>query len=256
MPSDSTQKTLLVAVVLCLVCSVIVSTAAVALKPRQERNRALDRQKNILEVAGLLEEGKSTRALFEQIDTRIVDLETGAYVGDIDPQRFDQRQAAKDPERNVRIPRDEDIANIKQHARYAKIYIVEENGAMDRVVLPVHGQGLWSTLYGFVAVEEDGNTIAGLKFYEHAETPGLGGEIDNPKWRRQWAGKLIYGEADQPRIEVVRANVDVEKPEAKYQVDGIAGATLTSRGVMNLLRYWFSDQGFGPYLERLRSEGG
>ena len=244
------------ALLLCLVCSVIVSTAAVALKPIQLKNKSLDKKRNILQVAGLYQEGKSIESLFQQVEAKVVDLASGEYATDVQPGTYDQRKAAKDPMQNVVIPVKEDIAHIKQRAKNATVYLVKEQETIRYFILPVHGYGLWSTLYGFVVLEKDANTIYGLQFYEHAETPGLGGEVDNPSWRAKWPGKLVYASSGIPNIEVVRGAVDTSRPEAIYQVDGLAGATLTSRGVSDLLRYWLSDQGFGPYLQKARSRLG
>jgi len=253
LPNDSTAKTILVALLLCFVCSIIVSSAAVALKPFQLKNKSLDKKRNILQVAGLYQEGQSIENLFQQVEPKVVDLATGEYTEDILPSEFDQRQAAKDPSRNVRIPSDQDIAHIKQRAQYATVYLVKEQEDIKFFILPAHGYGLWSTLYGFVVLQEDANTIYGLQFYEHAETPGLGGEVDNPTWRAQWSGKVVYDGNGIPNIEVVRGAVDATKAESIHQVDGLAGATLTSRGVTNLLRYWLSQDGFGPYLQKVRT---
>jgi len=254
LPNDSTAKTILVALLLCFVCSIIVSSAAVALKPFQLKNKSLDKKRNILQVAGLYQEGQSIETLFQQVEPKVVDLATGEYADDILPEEFDQRQAAKDPLRNVRIPSDHDIAHIKQRAKYATVYLVKEHEDIKFLILPVHGYGLWSTLYGFVVLQEDANTIHGLQFYEHAETPGLGGEVNNPNWRAKWSGKLAYDAQGTPNIEVVRGSVDPSKRESIHQVDGLAGATLTSRGVTYLLRYWLSQDGFGPYLQKIRSQ--
>lgn len=255
LPNDSTTKTLVVAVGLCLACAVLVSTAAVALKPIQQKNKALDRKSNILSVAGLLHDtNKSVEQLYEEkIEPRVIDLATGEYVSDVDPASYDQRAASKDPARSVTLTKAQDIASIKRRAKYASVYLVKDGDQVKNVILPVHGYGLWSTLYGFLSVETDGNTIQGLSFYEHAETPGLGGEVDNPKWKALWHGKKIYDESGKLQITLVKGNVDTSKPGAEYKVDALAGATLTSRGVTNLMHYWLSDQGFGPYLTKLRA---
>ncbi len=152
------------------------------------------------------------------------------------------------------LPGDRDIASIKRREKYAKVYLVEHNGVVETIILPVHGYGLWSTLYGFVALNKDANTVAGFGFYEHGETPGLGGEVDNPKWKGQWPGKKIYdlGESQTPKISLVKGSVDVSKPGAEYKIDGLSGATLTSRGVTNLLHFWLGDNGFQKYLNRVR----
>lgn len=252
MDNDSRRKTLFVALVLCLVCSIIVAGAAVLLRPIQNANQALDRKRNILEVAGLMEQGRNVDELFKKIETRIVDLASGTYTDAVDPATYDARKAAQDPALSQPVPPDEDIASIKTRADYMPVYLVKDGDAIKTVILPVSGYGLWSTLYGFLALDSDGNTIQGLKFYEHAETPGLGGEVDNPRWRNLWPGKKIYDAEQKPLIEVVKGSVDPQTANAEYKVDGLAGATLTSRGVTNMLHFWLGEQGYAPYLARLR----
>lgn len=253
---DSVANTLIVAISLSLVASVLVATAAIFLKPVQERNEALYKQQIILDVAGLYAPGADIDALFESIDTKLVDLGSGEYTDAMDPQTFDELAAAKDGELGTSIPADADIANIRQRARYAPVYLVRDGNEISQVILPVYGAGLWSTMRGFLALSTDGNTVQGLRFYEHAETPGLGDQIDKPVWRSQWPGKKLYDDDDELRIEVVRGLADPNNTLAMHQVDGLAGATLTGRGVMNLVRYWTGPDAFGPYLEKLRSEAG
>ncbi len=253
LPNNDPRKTLFVAFVLCLVCSVLVSGAAVVLRPLQEANRALDRKRNVLEAAKLLSGETAVDELFRRIDSRVVDLRSGEFATGVAAETYDQRAAARDPERSTAVPGDRDVASIGRRADYATVYLVRDGDAIATVVLPVHGYGLWSTMYGFLALDGDLNTIVGLGFYEHAETPGLGGEIDNAGWLRKWEGKLAYDEDGVPRIEVVKGSVDPKAIAARHQVDGLAGATLTSRGVTELLRYWLGDDGFGPFLAKLKS---
>jgi len=253
--NETIGKTLLVAVILCLVCSLVVSTAAVTLRPLQTANKVLDMKRNILLAAGLLEEGVDVDFAFEQVQPRLVDLATGAYVEDADPARHDPRAAARDPDLSVAIPPHEDLAGIRRRARYATVYLVEYSGGLRSVILPVYGAGLYSTLYGFIALAGDGNRVQGVRFYEHGETPGLGGEIDNPRWLAKWTGKQLADAKGQLRISVVKGGVAPDSPEARYQVDAISGATITSRGVSNLMRYWLGEQGFGPFLAKFRSQG-
>jgi len=255
MPNDSTRKTLIVALALCLVCSILVSTAAVKLQPLQQRNQELDRKKIILEVAGLLKPGVSIDELFKQVEPKVVDLSTGEYVDTMDPNQYDQRQAAKDPEMSVKIPSDRDIAQIRRRAKYAVVYLVKEEGQTKLILLPVHGYGLWSTMYAYIALKRDANTIFGLRFYEQGETAGLGAEIDNPRWRNNWTGKVVYGEAEKPQIRVIKGTVAPGDPEAKFKIDGLAGATLTANGVTNLIHYWLGPEGFGTYLKKFRPAG-
>jgi Na+-transporting NADH:ubiquinone oxidoreductase subunit C len=252
MPNERPVKTIAVAVVLCLVCSVVVSSAAVLLKPLQQLNQARAVKTEILKVAGLWEEGKDVDQLFEQIDTRIVNLADGSYMENMDPRAYDQRKAARDPAQNLVIPPDQDIARIKTRARYATVYQVKEGSNLELVILPVHGYGLWSTMYGFLALDGDGHTIQGITFYEHAETAGLGSEIENPAWRKTWIGKKILDETGKVRFQLVKGGVDPASPDARYQVDGLSGATLTADGVTHMMQYWLSDQGFGPYLAKLQ----
>ena len=254
MPNETPQKMLIVAVSLCLVCSVLVSSAAVFLKPLQERNKALDMKKNILAAAGLLEEGADVDQLFQGVEPRVVDLATGQYVDSVDAKTYDQRAAAKDPNQGLAIPSDEDIAKIRRRAKYGLVYLVPDGGSgrLRYIILPVHGKGLWSTMYGFIALKGDANTVAGITFYQQGETAGLGAEVSNPVWNAKWGGKQVYGEEGTPKIQVIKGTVDPGHPNAAYQVDGIAGATLTSRGVTHLMRYWLGPDGYGPYLSRIR----
>jgi len=270
--NDSLEKTIAIAVALCLVCAVLVSFSAVALKSLQVHNKELDMKKNILDVAGLLQEGSDIDSEFsDKIEAKVVNLETGDYVEDMNAAEYDQRKAAKDPAQSVAIPKDKDIAHIRIKAKYAKVYLVKESGAIKSIILPVNGYGLWSTLYGFLSLDADGQTVQSINFYDQQETPGLGGEVVNPKWRELWKGKKVYAESDQPSAEkgliesaemgepalsLIKGVVDNTKPGSQYQVDGLAGASLTSTGVTNLVRYWMSNEGFAPYLAKVRTVKG
>lgn len=251
--NDSIKKTLIVAFSLCIVCSVVVSTAAVVLKPAQEANKALDRKRNILAAAGMLQEGMSVEEQFGQVTARVVDLRTGQFSEDVSPDNYDQRKAAKDPKASERLNADQDIAKISRREDYAIVYLVEDSaGAIEKIILPVHGYGLWSTLYGFIALEADGNTVAGLGFFEHGETPGLGGEVDNPRWKAFWPGKQVYRDG-QVEIGLIKGSVDPNNANAAWQIDGLAGATLTANGVTNLVQFWLGENGFQPFLNNLKS---
>ncbi|MEE9397895.1 MAG: Na(+)-translocating NADH-quinone reductase subunit C [Methylococcales bacterium] len=259
LPNDSIEKTIAIAVAICLVGAVFVSVSAVALKPLQVANKELDMKRNILSVVDLLEDGATSDEIdeaFQQFETKIVDLATGDYIDDIDVAAYDQRKAAKAPDQHVMIDRADDLAKIKTRANYAKVYLLKEGDEINAVILPVHGYGLWSTMYGFLAVEGDGQTVIGINFYDQAETPGLGGEIVNPNWRALWKGKEVYNENGEPVLGLIKGTVDTSRDEAVNQVDGLAGATLTSVGVTNLVRYWMSSQGFSPYLEKIKSNEG
>ncbi len=248
-PPDNVGKTVTVALGLCLVASMVVSAAAVSLRPLQEENAALDKQVNIVQVAGKYEDGMDVAKAFEAFEPHVLDLETGEFTEEFDAATFDDRAAADDPELSVALT--DDPAGIGRQSKYVTVYLLRnDDGSLDKVILPVYGYGLWSTLYGFIAVEEDGNTIYGLQFYEQAETPGLGAEVDNPRWKALWRGKKLRTEDGKLAITVAKT----APPEGQdYFVDALSGATLTSRGVDNLVHFWMSERGFEPFLERVKA---
>jgi Na+-transporting NADH:ubiquinone oxidoreductase subunit C len=274
LPNESFQKTLAIAFALCLAGAVLVSGSAVTLKPLQESNKSKDEKVNILEVAGLLEDGTDIESTFKNIETKIVDLSTGEYSDSIDPKTYDQWKAAKDPALSEAIPPEQDIASIKRKPKYAKVYLVKQDGQLKSIILPINGYGLWSTMYGFIALQADAQTVIGLNLYDQAETPGLGGEVVNPKWKALWKGKKVYNftgkelhesnlsekgqsiEIGEVALGLVKGSVDPSKPGSEYQVDALAGATLTSRGVSNLVQYWMGKEGYGLYLAKVRSGRG
>ncbi len=248
---------LIFAAIICVACAIVVSSSAVTLRDRQHENQMLDMQRNVLVAAGLAGTDESLTAeeiaeRFAPIRQVVIDRRTGE-ASDTDPLGFDGRLAAADPDTSEEAPPNN--AGLMRVADEALVY--ELNGAdgeLDLVVLPVHGLGLWGILYGFVAIDADLETIRGLTYYEHKETPGLGGEVDNPRWKALWDGRKAFGPDGTPEIQVIKglAGPVADDP---YRVDGLAGATMTSRGVTNMLRFWLDEQGFGPYIERLRRDG-
>lgn len=249
LPTDSIPKTVFVAVALCLVASMVVSAAAVALRPLQEVNKLADKQINILQVAGMYEPGVDVVEAFGVFEPHVVELSTGTFADQFDASTFDDRAAASDPELSVALA--DDPASIGRQSKYVTVYILRDDaGAIDKVIMPIYGYGLWSTLYGFIAMEENGNDIYGLQFYEHAETPGLGAEVDNPRWKALWPGKKLADDDGTLQITVAKtpppAGVD-------YHVDALAGATLTSVGVNNLVRFWMGETGYAAFLTKLQS---
>lgn len=251
LPNESFEKTLAVAFWLCLICAVLVSFAAVALKPLQESNKAADMKRNLLEVVGLWEDGLDLDQAFKRFEIRVVDLATGEFAEEIDPSTYDMRKAVKDPNLSESLPREKDIAQIKRKPNYATVYLLREDGGqVQAIILPVSGYGLWSTMYGFLALESDCNTVIGINFYDQGETPGLGGEVVNPDWRALWKGKKVYDESGAPVLRLVKGTVSPDQEGADHMVDGLAGATLTSNGVSNLIRFWLSEDGYKPFLDK------
>ncbi|QTL33830.1 MULTISPECIES: Na(+)-translocating NADH-quinone reductase subunit C [Pseudoalteromonas] len=239
--NESIGKTLGVVVGLCLVCAVVVSFAAVQLRPLQQANKIEDVQRNILAAAGVENVENVSETYNQVIDARVVDMNTGEFV-DTDPNSFDFTMTKFDAERSVALPKEEDVAGIQRMTTESPVYLAKNsNGKYESVILPIQGYGLWGIMYGFVALDLDGETIQAIKFYQHTETAGLGGEIQNPKWTATWEGKKLP-------IDVVKgtAGNDVHK------VDGLSGATLTSNGVENTFKFWTGDDAFGPFLAKVR----
>lgn len=245
---DSVIGTLIVVVLISLVCSVIVAGSAVSLKPLQEEQKLLDKQKNILSVAGLLDKGGNIKQIYaERIEPRLVDLNTGDFVAA--QENFDAKNAAKDPEQSIALSDEQDKAKIRRRANYAEVYLVKNSdNKVSQVVLPIYGTGLWSVMYGFISVQPNGNTIDGITYYDQGETPGLGGEIENPKWQAQFAGKTIFDDQGKVALHVSKAG----SADTVHGIDALSGATLTSSGVNNTFQFWFGPKGFGPFLQKLR----
>ncbi|TWU66074.1 MULTISPECIES: Na(+)-translocating NADH-quinone reductase subunit C [Crateriforma] len=260
---DSIGNTILVALVLCVVCSLAVSAAAVVLRPIQAKNKQLDQQRNILDATGLAmgEYGKpasqlsaeKVAELYEWISEKLVNLEDGSYNTEIDPETYDPREVVDDKARSVEVVAEDYNPGIGRREKVAKVFFVKRPGEdrIRQIVLPVYGKGLWSTMYGYLAMKSDLETIQGLTFYEHGETPGLGGEVDNPRWKQQWEGKLLFDDSGQPAAKVSKGPAPPGNP---YSVDGLSGATITSNGVTNLINYWAGDDGYGPFMKKLRTE--
>lgn len=247
------------AVSVCLVCALFVAGSAVGLKDRQDANILLDRQKKVLTVAGLMQDGEIlTReeivSIFESsIQQKVIDLKTGEVNLEIDGSSFDQRAAVGDPDTSFPAPSNR--AKVRRLPNHALVFEVIERGELTALILPIEGYGLWGTLYGYIALAPDARTIIGITFYKHKETPGLGGEVDNPRWKALWSGRLAFDDRWNPAIGV-KKGVAGSVEEDPYNVDGLSGATITSRGVTSLVRFWLGDNGFGPYLANYRAQIG
>ncbi len=237
----------------CVVSAVCVSLTAVMLKPRQEVNAAQDKMRNVLVAAGLAADGESLTS--DEIESRfapirqvVIDLETGAET-DVDPVGFDQLKAAADPATSRPAP--ENRAKVRRLPNQALVYRLEEGGDLQLLIIPIEGKGLWSTLYGFLSLDSDLSTIRGITFYKHGETPGLGGEVDNPNWKALWNDRQAFDTNGQVDIAVIKGRAGPVS-EDPHRVDGLSGATLTSKGVSALVQFWLGENGFGPYINKAR----
>ena len=258
MAKESFFKPFYSVLILAFVCSFLVSIASVGLRPRQEANRALERKKNILLAAGLFQENKDIDKLFSVIESRIINLATGEFVPEsqMSVQDFDQLASTNDKNLSRPLSKDEDTAGLRRLEKYSMVYLISDNSGLSQVVLPIRGKGLWSTMYGYVSLDGDLRTIKGLAFYEHGETPGLGGEIENPAWLAGWHEKKVFDDQGNIALDVVKGSSKAKGEAAAYKIDGLSGATLTGDGVERLFHFWFDKQGFKPFLNRLAQEDG
>lgn len=256
---DSPLKALIVVVAVALVCSVLVSAASITLKPIKLLNQKLERGRHIVALTGLvpadsaLSDDDILRAV-QQLDIRVMDIDTGEFDDSIDPERFDARAAANDPELSVAIPADDDLARLGRRPRHALVYLVWDGDALKRVILPIHGQGMWSTLYGMLALEYDLNTIGAVTFYEQAETAGLGDQITSPEWQAKWRGRQLFNRRGEVLFKVAPGPVDESASAAVHQVDAISGATVTAVAVTRLIEFWFGPSGYRPFLNKLKQQ--
>ncbi len=250
---ETPARTLFITLILCIVCSVLVSFSAVYLKPIQEKNKQLDIKKNLLMVTKLIcclnISEKLVDEAYQNIETKVVDLATGLYIDQFNPSDFDQAKAARDPEQSKLIDADLDIAGIKKRENFSKVYFIKNSGKIDQIVFPVYGKGLWSTMYGFLALAPDLSTIKGISFYSHGETPGLGGEIENPSWKKLWIDKKIFDDDFKVVFDIAKGKVPKGGGNIDSKIDGISGATLTGNGVENTIHYWFGMDGFLKFIK-------
>ncbi len=259
MNKDSPQYAFLVVLITALVCSSLVSAAVVVLRPIQLNNQMLDRSRNIMQLTGLLPsdgalEDEDMLKLYKTLDVRIIDIDAASYDGEIDPVTFNSRQVLNDPDLSIAIPADQDQASLGRRSRFEPIYMVWNEDSLDRVILPVQGSGMWSMLYGYIALEADLNTISGMTFYEQNETPGLGDQITHGHWLEQWKGRQIYDFEGNPRFRINQGVVTPDAATAQYEVDALTGATVTGDAVTSMVHYWFGPHGYQAFLLAMREQ--
>ncbi len=256
MQRNSAVYTLLFTFAVCALCSVLVSGTYVALGEIQRSNAAIARMGQILVLAGLADEAEELdryeiRERFTAIRPLAVDLAAGAVDPEVDVERFDQREAAQDPATSRLAPRND--AGVRRLPDHALVYeIRDEAGAVRQVLVPIHGQGYGGQIFGFLALAPDLNTVQDILFYEHQETPGLGGRITRDSWRANWPGRRIFDDSGEVALRLVRRPPPAD--EAPFEVDAVSRATVTTRGVENMIRFWLGPEGFGPFLARWRTE--
>lgn len=230
----SNFKVVRFAVIVCLACSVVVSAAALGLRERQDANLLLDIRKNILKSVGLYDAAMSkdeVNALFEE---RLEGL-------------------VLDADGNVIEGRDPMTVDVEREPDLRRLYRVAEDGQTVAYAFPIQGKGLWSTVYGYFALESDLSTVKGITFYKHGETPGLGGEVEKAWFQDQFSGKETRRGDELVGVTVVKGHAAEKYPDPedlKHYVDGISGATITSNAVTKMLQAALLD--FEPYFDSVR----
>ncbi|KPJ78014.1 MAG: NADH:ubiquinone oxidoreductase subunit C [Deltaproteobacteria bacterium SG8_13] len=214
-------KTLVFAVVMCIVCSILLTTASRGLQRFQEKNILMDMRRNILKSVNLVKEGVPYS--YGEIEKLFTDNIQPIWV---DP-------SGRQVEENRRSEQD------------FRLYLYTQNGSATAYIVPINSRGLWGKIHGYLAIESDGSTVSGFTVYKHSETPGLGGEIEKQWFQNNWVGKKIVDQAGQfVSIGIAKGAVTDKIPPAKQMnyVDGISGATLTgkylSAGIRQILQQY------------------
>ena len=249
---ETVGKTLSFVFIVCLVCAALVSVSAIGLKPLQQANKLLDKQTKILEASGLLEKaGSDIVGTYNKfVEAKMIDLKTGAII-EGDTESFDERADSRDVTKSTKP--ENDIAGLSRRADRAVVYLVKDDqNQLDTIVLPIVGSGLWDLMYGYVGLAPDLNTVRSVVYSDLKETPGLGAEVLNPKWKALWPGKKMYNEQGEPAIQLVKGGA---KQDDTHGVDGLSGATLTSNGVTSTLRFWLGTEGYGPFVANFKNGG-
>jgi Na+-transporting NADH:ubiquinone oxidoreductase subunit C len=245
-------RTLLVGLAVCGVCAAVVTATIVVLRPLQVENQRRDREARIgalvLSLPGVAELVREAGAV--ALDLRAVELATGEFAASVDAESLVRQGELAD--QGTPLAPERDLAGLGAAPRYAPVYLLRRGEALHTVILPVRGLGHVAMMHGYLALAPDGETVRGLTFTEHEETPGLGAEIANPQWQARWRDKRLRDAAGELRIRVVRSGADASSP---YDVHGISGATRTGDGVTAMIRFWVGPDGFGPFLDRLHQGG-
>ena len=237
---------MIIPLIACIACAVVVSVTAVSVRPEQNLNVENEKKLKILAAAGITTD--EVEKEFSKIKTLYVDFKSNQLVEVT--ENYDHIKASSNVAQSSLVPKEQDIAILKRRENVAPIYVwYSEQNQIQKIVLPIRGYGLWGTLYGYLSLDADLNTVKGIEYYDHKETPGLGGEADNPVWKSDWNGKKVYDSSGNVVLYVTKGPSTEE-----YEIDGISGATLTSNGVSNMIKYWLGENGYGPVLEMLRGD--
>ncbi|MCI2963243.1 Na(+)-translocating NADH-quinone reductase subunit C [Shewanella sp. N2AIL] len=248
---DTVVGTMIFTITLCLLCSFMITGTAGILKERKVSKKRDEVKRYVLMAADVnLGQDTDFREIFaKSVKPLLINLDTGKVDSDANVLDFDERMAAINPETSS-APK-KDIAKIKTRANDARVFkVLDADGKLDSVVVPFYGKGLWSMIYGYVAVEPDFNTIKGLVVYEHGETPGIGDFVTDPHWLSLWKGKQLFDEKGKFAMRLVKGGA---KEGDVHGVDAVSGATMTGRGVQRAMEFWFGVEGFQTFFNQLKA---
>jgi Na+-transporting NADH:ubiquinone oxidoreductase subunit C len=259
MDNQNPIKALLVVTVTALVCSILVTFTVVKLQPIQKSYQNIERNRALVQISGLTNDinllsDREIVNIFQKIEARIIDLRVGQFDTKYNPDTFDTWTIDNNPELSIPIPTENDIAHLSRRSQLITVYLVKDKDTMDRILLPIYGQGMWSKIYGFIALETDLNTIADIIIYKQAETSGIGDKILNSDWQSSWRKRKIYDDKGRLQIGIKGGQSDQKSLVSVHQIDAITGATVTVDAVKNLVRYWFGVHGYEPFLDNFRAE--
>jgi len=256
MNRNSATYTLLFTLAVCAICSVVVAGTFVALAERQRADAAVFRMLDILRLTGLAEadeqlEREEIFERFEAIRPRAVNMQTHRFDPEVDARLFDQRDASNDPTQSFQAPSND--AGVRRIPDFAIVYErLTDEGGLDQILIPIHGQGYGGQIFGFLSLESDLNTVRQIVFYEHQETPTLGGRINRTSWRKNWPGRRIFDDSGNVALRLI-ANAP-PADEDPYVVDAVSRASVTTAGVQNMINFWLGPDAFEPFLLEYRKE--
>lgn len=236
---ESKLRIFTVSLIVALFFSFLVSLSVYLLKEKQDYNIKQDRLNHILSIV-------NDNSL--EMKTVLVDIKTGNYQKiESDSDFFKNFRILATDKTAIKINKKDDLIGIGSHPSRMPAYLFYRGDKIEKIVLLIYGNGLWSTMYGFISLNKDLNTISGITFFDQKETPGLGGEVDNPNWKKQWQNKKLFNEKGELVFKV-------SKGSDQFSVDGLSGATMTTKGVDNIVKYWFGPNGYQKFLKQLKGE--
>ena len=237
MKKEGIRYTFIFALIVCVICSLLLTIVSEGLREKKETNRLLDIKKNILKSVNL-EKPMSDKAEVSEIEAM-----------------FSEKIEEKIIDEKGNVVEGKTSFDIKEGEKLYPIYIYKEAGQIKAYSFPIVGKGLWSTLYGYFALESDAKKVRGITFYSHGETPGLGAEIEKKWFQNNFKGKNIWDDNENVLwpVKVIKGKVNekiTDEKQKEHSVDGISGATITSRGVTEMIKRELEK--YEPFFSKIR----